>query len=1038
MENVIPDASEKSTSQQPILELFKSLGYKYISEDENKRLRDNNLNKVLFEEILAKKLDEINRYEYKGVSYHFSPSTIGQAIKDLNVNLLTGLISTNEKIYDMLTYGKSYEEILFDGSKRSFDFKFIDFDNPTNNDFYVTEEFAVKRQNENVYDKDDLNQSNTARPDIVLFINGIPVVTIECKNVDETIEQGISQTIRNQKPEYIPQLFKFIQIVMSIKMNDAKYATVGTPAKFWTEWKEEELDWQNNILDKIVTDRQVTKQDRDIVSLFEKNRLMEIIHDYIIFDEGTKKVCRHQQFFATRAIIDKIKNKHEGGVVWHTQGSGKSITMVYTTRKLMSDPTFKNTQIVLVTDRVYLDKQLNKTFNHIGLEAKRANTGEDLKKFIEDPNVRIISTIVNKFVTAVNKGTQVNAENTIILVDEGHRTEYGEFNRRMREVFKDAIYVSFTGTPVMKKEKDTFRKFGGLIHKYSLDDALADKEIVPLIYEGRMVDQEVTKQDIDRRLDLITRNMTENQKRDVMSKWSRFEKVASSQRRIELIAFDIAEHYKETLYQTEFNAMLATNSKYDAIRYYKIFQDEFPELNVAYVITAPDDREGEDDFETETSDIVKQTYNRTMQNYKDADEYEELIKSKFIHGDIDILIVVDKLLTGFDAPRASTLYLDKHLKEHGLLQAIARVNRLYEGKDYGLIVDYRGLLGNLKDALTMYKDVGLEGFETEDVENSVYYIDNEIDKLYEAHNDLVNIFSTIKNKDDFEEYCIFLEDEKIRKDFYDKLCKFGSSLNLIYNSDTGYYKVGKDTLNQYKREFNFYQKLRENVKIRYSEKVDHREYEAKMQKLLDDDVIATDIMKITEPVEISDNVKFEEEVAKMSTKRGKADTIRTRMEKTIIEKAPTDPAYYKKFSERIEETISDYRAKRISDDEYFKRMQEIYKDYKNGDSGIKYPSNVNEDTRAFYGVLYDEFIKQNKNIDIEKVGTIANTMDSKIKEKIKRDWHTNIDVHNQIREEIDDLLFTMGPTIGIQVDIDMMDVIEEKVLQIALRKYSDK
>ncbi len=246
--NIIPEASEKSTSQQPAIDLLKGLGYIYISEDDNKRLRNNNLNTVLFEDILAKKLNEINRYEYKGNSYHFSPATIGQAIKDLNVDLLTGLISTNEKIYDMLIYGKSYEETLVDGSKRSFDFKFIDFEHPENNDFYVTEEFAVKRQNENVYDEDDLNQSNTARPDILLFINGIPIVTIECKNVNETIKQGISQTIRNQKPEYIPQLFKFIQVVMSVKSDDAKYATVGTPDKFWTEWKEEYLDWQNEIL----------------------------------------------------------------------------------------------------------------------------------------------------------------------------------------------------------------------------------------------------------------------------------------------------------------------------------------------------------------------------------------------------------------------------------------------------------------------------------------------------------------------------------------------------------------------------------------------------------------------------------------------------------------------------------------------------------------------------------------------------------------------------------------------------------------------
>ena len=613
MEENILVSNENTSSQRPAIEVLEKLGYKYISQEENKELRNNILSDVLFKEILIKKLNEINSYEYKGVTYKFSPSTIGQAVKDLNEDLLTGLISTNEKIYDMLTLGKSYTERMADGTTRSFDIKYIDFEHPERNDFYVTEEFSVLR----------MNGKDNARPDIVLFVNGIPLAIIECKDSSVPIIQAISQNIRNQKNDYIPQLFKFIQIVMAANKNETKYATCGTPSKFWSAWNEQYIDEQNKILSEIVVNRQITKQDRDIVSLFKKDRFLELIKDFIIFEAGTKKICRYQQYFAVKAMLNRIKEENKGGVVWHTQGSGKSITMVYITKKIMEDKDIKNPQVVIATDRIDLDKQIHKTFNRIGVPAKRASTGKELTELIKDENIRVITTVVNKFETAVNSGVKVDAKNTFILVDEGHRTQYGEINRRMQEVFTGAIYISFTGTPIMKKDKNIFNKFGGLIHKYSLDDALKDKAIVPLIYEGKMVDQEVTREAIDMRLEMLTKNLKQEAKDEVMQKWSRFEKVASSEQRLELIAWDIASNYNETLKGTGFNAMLACNKKVEAVKYYNIFRSEFPELEVAVVISAPDMREGEDDFEEDTNDIVKKFYINALANYKNEEEYEE-------------------------------------------------------------------------------------------------------------------------------------------------------------------------------------------------------------------------------------------------------------------------------------------------------------------------------------------------------------------------------------------------------------------------------
>lgn len=1027
MEEKIPIANEMTTSQRPAIEVLQKLGYKYISEDENKKLRNNILTEVIFKDILAKKLNEINSYEYKGERYKFSASTIGQAIKDLNEDLVTGLISTNEKIYDLITLGKSYQENMIDGTKRSFDIKYIDFEHPENNDFYVTEEFSVLRMNGKDY----------ARPDIVLFVNGIPLAVIECKDVSVPIIQAVSQNIRNQKPDYIPQLFKFIQIVMAANKNETKYATCGTPDKFWSTWNEQYVERQNELLNKIVIGRQVTKQDRDIISLFEKERFLELIKDFIIFEAGKKKICRYQQYFAVKAMLEKIKHDKKGGVVWHTQGSGKSITMVYITKKLMEDKEIQNPQVVIVTDRVDLDKQIHKTFNRIGVEAARATTGNNLTELIKNEKIRVITTVVNKFETVVKSGISVDAPNTFILVDEGHRTQYGEINRRMQEVFKGAIYISFTGTPIMKKDKNIFDKFGGLIHKYSLDDALKDKAIVPLIYEGKMVDQEVSKEAIDMRLDMLTRNLTPEQKTEVMKKWSRFEKVASSEQRLELIAWDIAKNYNETLKGTGFNAMLACNKKVEAVKYYNIFKDEFPELEVAVVISSPDMREGEGSIDEDTDDIVKKFYINTISNYKNEEEYEETIKSKFINGDIDILIVVDKLLTGFDAPKASTLYLDKQIKEHNLLQAIARVNRLCDGKDYGYIVDYRGLLGELDKALTMYQEAGLEEFREEDIKSSVYYIDTEINNMFEAYEDLKWLFKDIKNKNDLEEYEILLEDEKLRKDFYNKLCKFGSMLGIILPSDQAYYKVGKEKISELRKALAFYQKLRATVKLRYSETIDHKEYEAKMQRLLDNYVVAKEMMRITEPVDITDAENFDKELEKMGTDRGKADTIRTRLTRSISEKSKEDPAYYKKFSTRIEETIEEYRNRRITDSEYLQKMQDIKEDFRKGNSGISYPTNITtENSRAFYGVIYDKLIPRMKeNANIEEIGEIALNIQREIESKIKRDWHYNTDIHNEIAQAIDDTIFIYATKKKINLDLEELDKLIEEIINIALMKY---
>ena len=922
-----------------------------------------------------------------------------------------------------------------DGTKRSFTIKFIDWKEVNNNDFYIVEEFSVESE----------DGKNTARPDLVLFINGIPFGVIECKKSSLSIDQGISQMIRNQSKDYIPQLFKFIQIVMATNKNETKYATCSTPKKFWSVWKEEDKRWLDEEVSKVVYERIATNQDKNIISLFHPNRVIELIEYFILFDKDVKKICRYQQYFAIKEIMKTIEERDENGnrqsgVVWHTQGSGKSLTMVMVAKYILSELDTLNPRVIVVTDRVDLDSQINRTFNHTRLKAVKAATGNHLIKLINDNEADIVTTLVHKFDTAANKGTKLESKNIFVLVDESHRSQYKELNIKMKNVFPNACYIGFTGTPLMKKQRSTVKKFGGkLIHKYTIADGVEDKAILPLLYEGRMVEQSVNRKAIDLQLDMITRNLNKNQKEEVMQKWSRFERVASSDQRIRLIAFDINEHFVNN-YKSEhspFTAMLATSSKSEAIKYLRAFE-ELDDLNVAVVISPPDMREGHEEVDKVSKDMIIEFWNEMMKKYGNASAYEDTIKDDFIHGEIDVLIVVDKLLTGFDAPRATVLYIDKEMKEHTLLQAIARVNRLYEGKDYGYIVDYRGLITKLDEAMNQYSGSGLENFEGKDLKGAIHNVTVIIGALRQYYSELINFFSSIKNKDDMEEYEVYLSDDKLREDFYGLLSSYGRNLSIALESEKIYNELGKEDIEKHKSYFKFYQKLRQSVKRRYSDSIDHKEYEARMQKLIDNYIAAEGMMYITNPVDILDEKAFEEEVKRADNPRSKADTIRTRLGKSISEKWDENPSYYKKFSERIEKVLEDYKNKRISEVDYLNKMEDIMNKYREKKDEANYPDAIkyNENAQAFYGAVSEVVCESESEYgETDDLGELALQIDNIIREKCKVDWHNNTDVHNQIAQEIDDIIFDYTEKTGIELTFDDIDKIIEKVKNIALKRY---
>ena len=817
--------SEKNISQKPAIELLQAMGYTYISPENCQKQRGDGYH-VLLKDILRGQLRRLNRYTYAGTENEFSSANIERAIEDLDEPLIDGLVRTSEKIFDALLLGKSYPETVGEGKLLSFNLKYIDWDDFSKNVFHVTEEFAVDSQ----------DKQHNARPDIVLFINGIPFAVIECKKPEISVEQAVEQTIRNQKAEYIPQLYKFAQIVMATNKNEVKYATTATAKKFWNIWKEEDTKWLKSEQKRLIPDRLPTVQDSNIISLCSFSRVKELIRYFVLFDGNIKKICRYQQYFAIKEIIKTINTTDENGnrqsgVIWHTQGSGKSLTMVMFAKYLLMEMSDCHPRVVIVTDRKELDKQIANTFAHTRLNPARATSGRHLVELVNDSKADIITSIINKFNAAEKQNTKVMSRDIFVLVDESHRSNYGLMATKMRNVFPNACYIGFTGTPLMKSEKNTMVKFGKLIHKYTIKDGVDDKAIVPLIYEGRFVDQKVDEENIDLWFNQTTKKLTEAQQEDLRKKWSSIRRLTSTDARIKRIALDINEHFINGFKSTGFKAMLATNYKRDAIRYQNCFES-FGDITSAVVISSPDMREGFDDIDEETDDLVVAYWNKMIRLYGDADQYEETIKNKFCDGEIDILIVCSKLLTGFDAPICQVLYIDKELKEHALLQAIARTNRLCEGKDYGLIVDYRGLIEELDTAMDMYSGAGLEKFDSGDLKGAVVDVMSAVGEIRNAFSQLIGLFNGITDITDSEAVEVFLAENTVREKFYQLLCSFGRSLNIVLNSEKVYNALPKDEIKKYQETFVFFSKVRRIIKIRYGDAIDFKEYEPLMQNLL--------------------------------------------------------------------------------------------------------------------------------------------------------------------------------------------------------------
>lgn len=1053
--------NEQTSSQLPALKMLQNLGYSYLTPDEARRLRGGRLQNILLEDILLEWLRRNNRIVYKGREFPFSEGNLISAVEGLKIALSDGLVRSNEKIYDILTLGKSFQQSIH-SDLRSFSLRYIDWSHPENNSYHVTEEFTVERE----------GSERTRRPDMVLFVNGIPFVVMECKSNDikDAVDVAISQMIRNQKPGEIPHLFHYAQLLLAVCGQEAKYATVGTGKKHWSVWREKEnqaafeqdvleivnrnlsieqiqllseasrqleMGWRVEHIKSLNSERLVAEQDRALFALCRPERLLALTYRYMLFDGPNKKIARYQQYFAVEKIMDRIQNveggRRTGGVVWHTQGSGKSLTMVMLAKAIALCADISNHKIVLVTDRIDLDEQIKANFQQTGFEVNQATTGKELAGLLASPKPRIISTVINKFEAAVSQAKNKNTDpNIFVLVDEGHRTQYGSFHARMRQSLPNACYIGFTGTPVLKKDRDTVHQFGGMIDTYTITQAVKDCSVVELLYEGRHVHQIVDKSQMDKWFERETHAISEQQAQYLKMRFAATDPLNKAAQKVREIAFDISHHFKNNFQGTPFKGQLVAQDKEHALLF-RDFLNDIDMVTAEVLISGPDEREGETDVHSENKLAVQRFWNEMMSRYGNEKEYNKQLINAFKYGDdLEIIIVVDKLLTGFDAPRNTVLYLTRPLKDHALLQAIARVNRVYEEKDYGYIIDYAGVLANLDDALELYGK--LDGFNPDDLKGILKDVTFEIRKLKERHTILWDTFKQISNKQDIEAYEQMLADQETRDRFYDRLTAYSKSLSVAMSTVKFFNDTDEKDIQRYTNDLKFFTKLRVSVKRRYAEILDFSQYEPKIKKLLDMYVGTESTEQITPMVEIFDKEAFKAEVDNLVSTGAKADTIAYRTRRTISERMNEDPVFYQRFSEMLQRVIDDYRRRRISENDYLARVTEVMESVANR-TGDEIPETLdkNEVAKAYFGItkkyLWEYFTSNEFNED--EIAEIALAICDIINRNRIVHWVENEDVKNRMRLEIEDWMFDFAKNKNIDLNFDMLDKILDDCIDVA-------
>lgn len=953
-----PKFQEEYSAKLPAMALLTNLGWSFLNPEQALAARGGKADEVVLRGLLRATLAK-RTYTQAGTERPLSAKAVDNLVAEVcSPALNEGLLAANERLYNHLLYGIAVTEFV-DGKKVSPTIPLIDWYNPANNSFVFTEEFTVTRA----------GGVESRRPDLVCFVNGIPLVVIEAKRPDghgnkgPTVDEGISQSLRNQRPDEIPLLFAYSQLLLSINGNEGRYGTCGTPKKFWAAWREEDitdatmlaaknrslsatqlqtlfshrpatdLDWYQSLI--AGGELAITGQDKLLISLLSPNRLLEMIRYFILFDKKAGKiVARYQQVFGIKRLIDRIQTRRadggrEGGVIWHTTGSGKSFTMVFLSRALILHEALKQCRLLVVTDRVDLESQLSRTFMMSGeLEGKKdkaaamATSGKRLAEQIGQGTERIIFSLIQKFNSATKRPECHNdSPNIIVLIDEGHRSQGGENHIKMRQALPKAAFVAFTGTPLLQDDKTT-NKFGPIVHAYTMQRAVEDQTVTPLLYEERIPDLDVNERAIDSWFERITEGLSDQQKADLKRKFGKKGQVYGADDRIRLIALDIANHFIKNI-DEGLKGQLACDSKASAIKYKK-YLDEAGLFESAVVMSPPDTREGNTAVDESAMPEVAQWWKDNVGS-QDEQAYTKHVVERFDKDDkLKLLIVVDKLLTGFDEPKNTVLYIDKPLKQHNLIQAIARVNRLHPKKRFGLLIDYRGILAELDTTIAKYQDLASRtqgGYDINDIDGLYQSMSTEYKRLPQLYKQLWAIFDGVKNKNDIEQLRRVLVPNmqerdgelvdvhlKVREDFYAALSAFASCLKIALQSATFFEdrSFTEDDRRLYKETVKQFTSLRQLVQQDAGERIDFDEYAEQVKKLLDKHVVGVDVKEPEGAYEVGKMGKQQQPQDWTEEKtRNETDIIKTRVTRMIEQELRDDPYAQEAFSWLLRQAIEE-------------------------------------------------------------------------------------------------------------------------------------
>ena len=991
------------------------LGYTYLGN-----LEDID-NKPIKDDLLKKNLEK------RGYTKEQISKAVTELVNKSN-NQADSLYKINKEVYSLLRYGR--QGVKDDDNNRQ-TVHYIDWNNIDNNDFYVAEEVSVLC----------FNQKERKRPDIVIYVNGIALAIFEVKRSCVSIGEGIRQSLTNQKKEYIQNFFSTVQLIFAgNEAEGLKYGTIETPEKYFLKWKEDNKA-SDELSEKIkeLQSKEKNKLKEDIISLCHKERLISIIYDFLIFDAGVKKVARHNQYFANIAARKKIEN-NEGGIIWNTQGSGKSLIMVWLTKWIIEN--IADSRVVIITDREELDDQIESLFIDVNEKVTRAQSGANLREILNKNEDSIVCSLIHKYGHNAGKQSDIDqyrkellkdlpadfsAKGRIIaFIDECHRTNSGKLHEAVKILMPDALLIGFTGTPLLKKDKATsLETFGPYIHTYKFDEGVEDGIVLDLRYEARDVDQDLSGKDkVDLWFENKTKGLTDRAKTQLKQSWTSINKLYSSKQRLEKIVGDIIfdMDFKPRLKNDRGTAMLVAGSIYEACRYWDIFTSNgfnkcaiitSYEPSTAGVRTATSNlgQEGEEEYK-------KAVYER-MLNGKKISEFEKEVKEQFKKepAKMKLLIVRDKLLTGFDAPSATYLYIDKSMRDHDLFQAICRVNRPDgEDKDYGYIVDYKDLFRNVQLAVADYTTEAFEDFDKEDIEglikNRYDEAKSEMVGSIASLNDLLGNVNEPKEDVDYIDYfCGENSEDDENTGRRDILYSLTSSLTRSFAncsdklvSDYGY---SEEQVNKLRSDISGYNKIKEMVKLASNDYIDLKPYEADMRYILDTYIRAEDTTIVSE----LENMTLVELLLENTTTtpveslvqglpgddNAKAEIIDNNLQHEIVKKMSSNEVYYGKLSEMLQKIIEERRIEAMTYEEYLRQVVELAQAILHPEDSSDYPETIknSEAKRALFDYLgHDE--------------QVAIDVDGAIRQAIRPDWKRNFQKQQNIRLAIYQKLLVYG------------------------------